>query len=119
MQRHAQDAINLQDLLNTANGRINNLMNDLANTRNNCLQRNQLLTLAYNNEVDERCRWYQIAQELRTNGQRIAFRKQNRINVLLQEKAVLQILSRRYKAEVDLAEFNQAWVFNRYPKMEG
>ncbi len=53
MQRHAQDAINLQGLLNTANRWINNPMNDLANTRNDCLRRNQLLTLANNNEVDE------------------------------------------------------------------
>ncbi|CAB4426468.1 unnamed protein product [Rhizophagus irregularis] len=83
MQRHAQDAINLQ---------------------------------AYNNEANERRRWYQIAQERQTNGQRMAFRKQNRINILVQEKAVLQILARRRKAEADLAEFNRAWVFNRYQK---
>ncbi|PKY60311.1 hypothetical protein RhiirA4_483881 [Rhizophagus irregularis] len=116
MQRHAQDAINLQGLLHIANGRINNLMNDLANTRNDVLQRTQLLTLAYNNEVNERRRWWQIAQERQTNGQRMAFRKQNRINILAQEKAVLQILVRRRKAEADLAEFNRAWVFNRYQK---
>ncbi|CAB5370398.1 unnamed protein product [Rhizophagus irregularis] len=116
MQRHAQDAINLQGLLHIANGRINNLMNDLANTRNDVLQRTQLLTLAYNNEVNERRHWWQIARERQTNGQRIAFRKQNRINVLLQEKGVLQILVRRCKAEADLAEFNRAWVFNRYQK---
>src|SRR6266542_3679691 len=42
MQRHAQEAINSQGLLNIANRRINNLMNDLANTRNDCLRRNQL-----------------------------------------------------------------------------
>ncbi len=46
----------------------------------------------------------------------MVFRKQNQINVLLQEKAVLKILSRRYKAEADLAEFNRAWVFNKYQK---
>ncbi|CAB5375460.1 unnamed protein product [Rhizophagus irregularis] len=60
MQRHAQDAINLQGLLHIANGQINNLMNDLANTRNDVLQRTQLLTLAYNNEVNERHHWWQI-----------------------------------------------------------
>ncbi|RGB37319.1 hypothetical protein C1646_757093, partial [Rhizophagus diaphanus] len=54
MQRHAQDAINLQGLLHIANGRINNLMNDLANTRNDVFQRTQLLNLAYNNEANER-----------------------------------------------------------------
>ncbi|CAB5386306.1 unnamed protein product [Rhizophagus irregularis] len=41
-----------------------------------------------------------------TNGQRMAFRKQNRINILAQEKAVLQILVQRRKTEADLAEFN-------------
>src|SRR6266498_1029497 len=101
MDRVANDALHYQGLLNTAHGRINNLMNELANTRNDCIRRNRLLTLAYNNEVDERRRWYQFAQELRTNSQRMVFRKQNQINVLLQEKAVLQILSRRYKAEAD------------------
>src|SRR6266542_1603216 len=116
MQRHAQDAINSLGLLHTANGRINNLMNDLANTRNDCLRRTQLLTLAYNNEVDERRRWWQIAQERQTNGQRIVFRKQNQINILLQEKVALQLINRRRKAEADLAEFNRAWVFNRYQK---
>ena len=43
MQRHAQDAINLQgqlntayNLLNNANKQINNLFNDMANVRNEC-----------------------------------------------------------------------------------
>ncbi|GBB93332.1 hypothetical protein RclHR1_02150019 [Rhizophagus clarus] len=67
MQRHAQDAINLQGLLYIANGQINNLMNDLANTRNDVFQRTQLLNLAYNNEANEHHRWYQIAQERQTN----------------------------------------------------
>jgi hypothetical protein len=123
MQRYAQDTINLQGQLNTAHsllnttyGQINNLMNDMANVRNECLRRTQLLNLAYNNEVNERRRWWQIARERQTNGQRMAFRKQNRINTLAQEKAVLQILVQRRKAEADLAEFNRAWVFNRYQK---
>src|SRR6266496_5423099 len=116
MQRHAQNAINSLGLLHTANERINNLMNDLANTRNDCLRRNQLLTLAYNNEVDERRRWWQIAQERQTNGQRMVFRKQNQINILLQEKVALQLINRRHKVEADLAEFNRVWAFNRYQK---
>lgn len=59
MQRHAQDAINLQGqlntaygLLNAANRQINNLMNDMANVRNECSQRTQLLNLAYNNKAN-------------------------------------------------------------------
>ncbi|GET55333.1 hypothetical protein GLOIN_2v1772633 [Rhizophagus irregularis DAOM 181602=DAOM 197198] len=106
MQRHAQDAINLQgqlntahNLLNNANGRINNFINDMANVRNECLRRAQLLTIAYNNEANERHRWWQIAQERQTNGQRMAFRKQNQINILVREKAVLQILARSKHSE--------------------
>ncbi|CAG8690060.1 hypothetical protein GLOIN_2v1769177 [Rhizophagus irregularis DAOM 181602=DAOM 197198] len=57
MQRYAQDAINLQGLLYIANGQINNLMNDLTNTRNDVFQRTQLLNLTYNNEANEHHRW--------------------------------------------------------------
>ena len=116
MQRHAQNAINTQGLLNTANRQIYNIMNELTNTRNDLFQREQMLIQLYRNEVDARREWWQFAQELQTNGRRMAFRKQNRINILLQEKAVLQILVRRRKAEADLAKFNRAWVFNRYQK---
>src|SRR3989337_319880 len=91
-------------------------MNELTNTRNDLFQRKQMLIRLYRNEVDARRQWYQFAQELQTNGQRMAFRKQNQINVLLREKVVLQILNRRRKAEADLAECNRAWVFNRYQK---
>ncbi|GBB97579.1 hypothetical protein RclHR1_30000004 [Rhizophagus clarus] len=114
MQRHAQDAINMQGLYHIANDRINGLRNELTNTRNDSLQKERLLTLTYNNEVNERRHWWQIAQDRQTNGQKMTLRKQNRINTLVQEKAVLQILVRRHKAETDLAEFNRAWVFNRY-----
>ncbi|GES93459.1 hypothetical protein GLOIN_2v1772633 [Rhizophagus clarus] len=104
MQRHAQDAINMQGqlitahgLLNNTYGQINNLMNDMANRR----------------------RWWQIAQDRQTNGQRIALRKQNRINVLVGEKTILQLINQRRKAEADLAEFNWAFVFNKYQKWKG
>ena len=56
MQRVANEALHYQGLLNIANGQVNNLMNDMANVRNECLRRAQLLTLAYNNEANER--WY-------------------------------------------------------------
>ena len=48
-----------------------------------------MLIRLYRNEVDARRQWYQFAQELQTNGQRMAFRKQNQINILLREKVVL------------------------------
>ena len=41
---------------------------------------------------------------------------QAHIGVLLQEKIALQLLNRRRKEDADLAEFNRAWVFNRYQK---
>ena len=53
MQRVSNKALHYQGLLNMANGQVNNLMNDMANVRNECLQRAQLLTLAYNNKTDE------------------------------------------------------------------
>ncbi|RIB09498.1 hypothetical protein C2G38_2044265 [Gigaspora rosea] len=40
-------------------------------------------------------------------------RKQTRISELLGEKLALQLIYRRWKAEVDLAEFNRAWVAGR------
>ncbi|CAB4407761.1 unnamed protein product [Rhizophagus irregularis] len=48
----------------------------------------------------------------------MAFRKQNRINILVREKAVLQILARRRKAEADLAEFNRAWEESEKPPIQ-
>jgi chromosome segregation ATPase len=69
MQNVANEALHYQGLLNTTNRRVNNLMNELTNTRNDCLQRTRLLTLAYNNEANDRRRWWQIAQERQTNGQ--------------------------------------------------
>ena len=54
MQRHVQDVINLQGLLNTANRWINNLMNDLTNTRNDLLRREQMMTQAWRDERRER-----------------------------------------------------------------
>src|SRR5215216_3566503 len=105
MQRVANEALHYQGLLNMANGQVNNLMNDMANVRNECLRRAQLLTLAYNNEADERRVWW-----LRTQ------RAERRNHILLQEKVGLRLINRRHKAEADLAEFNRAWVFNRYQK---
>jgi hypothetical protein len=116
MQRVANEARQNRDLLYRANRRINNLMNDIGNTRDDLLRREQMMTQVLRDKRQARRHWYQFTQELQTNGQRMAFRKQNRINILTQEKAVLQILVRRCKAEADLAEFNRAWVFNRYQK---
>jgi hypothetical protein len=53
MRRHVQDAIDLQGLLNTTNGRINGLMNDLTNTRNDLLnfqRREEMITNAWRDE---------------------------------------------------------------------
>ena len=103
MQRISNEALHYQGLLNMANGQVNNLMNDIVNIRNECLRRAQLLTLAYNNEANERRVWW-----LRTQ------RAERHNHILLQEKVGLRLINRRRKAEADLAEFNRAWVFNRY-----
>ena len=52
MQRYAQNAINTQGLLNTANRQIYNIMNKLTNTRNDLFQKEQMLIQLYRNEVD-------------------------------------------------------------------
>ena len=51
MNRIGNDAPHYHGLLLTANGRINTLMNDLANTRNDLLRREQMVTQAW---MDER-----------------------------------------------------------------
>jgi len=78
MQRHVQDSINSQALLNTALARSNDLMTDLANTRAELLQRERMMTQAWRDErrarqdadaeseelrlivyanIQEKCRW--------------------------------------------------------------
>ncbi|GBB89736.1 hypothetical protein RclHR1_16510005 [Rhizophagus clarus] len=95
MQRNAQDTINMQDLYRIANDRINGLRNDLTTTRNQ-------------------------SQDKQTNGQRMTLRKQNQINVLVEEKAILQLINQRCKAEADLAEFNQIFaIFAKYEQYTG
>ena len=62
MQRTANDAVNYQNLLNTANERFNTLMNDLTATRNDLLRRTNMLTQARNDEADERRVWWLRSQ---------------------------------------------------------
>jgi hypothetical protein len=64
-----------------------------------------MLTQALNNEANKHRVWW-----LRTQ------RAEKRNHILLQEKVTLQLINRRRKAEADLTEFNQAWIFNRYQK---
>src|SRR5215217_6722334 len=64
-----------------------------------------MLSQALINEANERWVWW-----LRTQ------RAERRNHMLLQEKVGLRLINRRHKAEADLAEFNRAWVFNRYQK---
>ena len=52
MQRYTQDAINSRRLLNIANGRIYNTMNDLTITRNELFRREQMLIQLWRNEAD-------------------------------------------------------------------
>ena len=78
-------------MLHNANVQIDRLTN-------NFQQRINRLIEAQDNETNERLAWW--------------FRTQR----LIREKAALQILNKRNKAAADLAEFNQAWVFNKYQK---
>ena len=52
----------------------------------------QMHTSALNNEMEARRVSWQLAQNIQTYGQRMILRKQNRINVLLQEKGILQLI---------------------------
>ena len=107
---------NLQVLLNNTNRAANFHLQNIANLRNSILQREQNLIQNWRIEVNRRLQWYQFARDLQTYGQRIAERKQNRINTLLHEKTVLRLFYRKYKNDAELAEFNHAWAFNHYQK---
>src|SRR5919205_1375594 len=112
----ANNIANLQHMLNNTITQFNHNLQVTANLRNSFQQREQMITQAWRDETNARRQWYQFARDLQTNGQRMAFRKQNRIYTLTQEKTALRILYRKYKADAELAEFNRAWAFNRYQK---
>ena len=104
MQRVVDDATNNQNLLNTANVRINNIMNDL----NNFIRREQMVTQAWREE--------RIAHQL-ADAEIIDLRRTDCMNVRNKCK-----WKRRYTAcvqqgqnlrtDYQQAEFNRAWIFN-------
>jgi len=119
MHRTALDSVNMQGLLNTTNRRVNDLMTDIANLRADFLLRQQTMDQAWRDErrarqlgdadiidlrrtvcrnVRERCKWRRRYEACTQQGQNL----KNNYN--------------QAKAEADLAEFNRAWVFNRYQK---
>ncbi|CAI2171320.1 11435_t:CDS:2, partial [Funneliformis geosporum] len=51
MERHVQDNVNLQGLLNASHGQINRIMNDMTNLRNDCLQGTRMIEQAWRNEI--------------------------------------------------------------------
>ena len=85
--------------------RVRTLGQQLQEARARSQNDNQMLTQALYDEANERRVWW-----LRTQ------RVERRNHILLQEKVGLRLINRRHKAEADLAEFNRAWVFNRYQK---
>ena len=99
---------NLRHMLNNTTTQFNHNLQVVANLRISFQQREQMLTQALRDETNARRQWYQFARDLQTNGQRMAFRKQYRINTLTQDKIALRIIYRRYKADAELAEFNRA-----------
>lgn len=106
----ANTIVNLQNLLNNTTREVNNHLQHIANLRNSILQREQMLIQNWRVEVNRRLEWYQFARELQTNGQRIAFRKQNRINTLTQEKIALRIIIR--------CKDNQIAAYRRHANVE-
>ncbi|CAI2201381.1 6852_t:CDS:1, partial [Funneliformis geosporum] len=54
MQRHTQDNVNLQGLLNASNGQNNRIMNDMTNLRNDCLRRARMMEQAWRDERQAR-----------------------------------------------------------------
>src|SRR2546429_5069287 len=116
MRRTAQDAVNLQGLLNTANTRINGLMAEIANLRNDSLRREQMMDQAWRDErrvrqlgdadiidlrrmvcrnIREKCQW------------------RRRYTACAQQIQNLKTHYQNYKADADWAEF---WALNRYQK---
>jgi hypothetical protein len=70
----------------------------------------------FNNESEDHVKSQTIIQRLDDHITNINRINKARINTLLQEKFAFQLIIRRNKAEADLAEFNQAWAFNKYQK---
>jgi hypothetical protein len=116
MQRTTQDALNNRNLLNTANGRFNTLMNDLTNARNDILRREQMMTQAWRDERRERQLGDAEIIDLRNTVCRNVREKcwwKRRYTAYAHQARNLKRYYQQYKDETDWDAF---WALNKYQK---
>ena len=115
MQKHVQDAINSQNLLNTANRQIN----DIVNTRNDLLRRDQMMTQAL---TDERRARQQRDDEINNFRDMVCenvYEKcwwRRRYTAYAQQAQNLKRYYRQAQADIGLLEYNWDRVYDRYEK---
>src|SRR3954451_8684012 len=112
MQRHIQDVINSQDLLNTANRQIN----DIVNTRNDLLRRDQMITQALTDERRVRQQRDDEINNLRDTVCENVYEKcwwRRRHTACAQQAQNLKKYYQQYKDESDWEAF---WTLNKYQK---
>src|SRR3954470_15802495 len=115
MQRHVQDAINSQDLLNTANRQIN----DIVNTRNELLRRDQMMEQAWKDERQARQQRDDEINNLRDAVCENVYEKcwwKRRHTACAQQAQNLKRYYRQAQADIGLLEYNRDRVYNRYEK---
>jgi DNA repair exonuclease SbcCD ATPase subunit len=116
MDRVANEALHYQGLLNTAYGRINYLMNDLVNTRNDLLRGDQMMTQAWRDERRARQAGDAKIIELRRSAHRYineVGRWRRRHTACTQQAQNLKRHYQQYKDETDWEAF---WTLNKYQK---
>src|SRR4051812_18989038 len=112
MQRHVQDAINSQDLLNTANRQIN----DIVNTRNELLRRDQMMTQVLTDERRARQQRDDEINNLKDTVCENVYEKcwwKRRHTACIQQAQNLKRYYQQYKDESDWKAF---WILNKYQK---
>ena len=121
-QRHVQDLINMQNLLNTANGRIANFMAEVANRRTNLLQtrhREQMMTQAWRDERQARQNANTEIDNLRDMICENVFEKcwwKRRYTACSQQAQNLKRHYRQSRADIGLLEYNRDRLNERYLK---
>src|SRR3989337_2935962 len=115
MQRHVQDTINSQDLLNTANRQIN----EIVNTRNDLLRRDQMMTQAWRDERQARQQRDDEINNLRDTVCENVYEKcwwKRRYIACTQQAQNLKWYYRQSRNDIGLLEYNRDRVYDRYEK---
>ena len=115
MQRHVQDVINSQDLLNTANRQIN----DIVNTSNDLLRRDQMMTQALRDERQARQQRDDEINYLRDTVCENVYEKcwwRRKYTACTQQAQNLKRYYRQSRNDIGLLEYNRDRLFNRYQK---